>query len=159
MNPNNAIERFHFDRARPLDAVRRRLVDLAEPAYQAFVSKLLPDVDDLLGVRVPTLRSLARKIAQDCGSEFLNAVFHLPAFELSGKTSPRNRVNQRCFKSYEERLIVGLVLAETRLDFDSRLDAIAAFVPFLESWGDCDVFSASLRVPKDRRAEFWEFLD
>ncbi|MBQ7813166.1 MAG: DNA alkylation repair protein, partial [Thermoguttaceae bacterium] len=45
------------------------------------------------------------------------------------------------------------------LDFDARLDAIAAFAPFIDSWAVCDIFSSSLRVPKDRRADFWNFLD
>lgn len=139
-----------FHRERSLDALRRRLVELAEPGYRAFVSKLLPGVDQLLGVRVPTLRSLAKEIARNYGAEFLNAVL----------AAPRSKPLNSCvFESYEERLVVGLVVAETPLDFDARLDAIAAFAPFIDSWAVCDVFSSSLRVPKARRAEFWEFLD
>ena len=139
-----------FQRERPLDALRRRLAELAEPDYRAFVSKLLPGVDRLLGVRVPTLRSLAKEIARNYGAEFLSAVLTAPSLE-----SPKSCV----FESYEERLVVGLVVAETPLDFDARLDAIAAFAPFIDSWAVCDIFSSSLRVPKSRRAEFWEFLD
>lgn len=167
---------FRFDRACPLDALRRRLVELADSKYRDFVAKFLPGVDGVLGVRVPTLRSLAQEIAQTCGVEFLNAVLGVPSLDSdvprrvptnvvdssfkSQEKSESGVTGNRCdFSSYEERLAVGLVLAETRLDFDSRLDALAAFVPFLESWGDCDVFSASLRVPNDRRDEFWEFLD
>lgn len=157
--PIHAEEPFHFDRVRPLDALRRRLADFTEPSYRAFVSKLLPGVDDVLGVRVPTLRLLARKIAQDCGAEFLNAVFHFPTRKLSDAPSPLDLANRRQFESYEERLLVGLVVAETPLNFDARLDAIAAFVPSIDSWAVCDSFSASLRVPNERRDEFWEFLD
>lgn len=141
---------FPFHRERPLDALRRRLAELAEPGYRAFVSKLLPGVDRLLGVRVPTLRSLAKEIARNYGAEFLNAVLIAPL-----QDSP----NPYIFERYEERLIVGLVVSETPLDFDARLDAIAAFAPFIDSWAVCDVFSSSLRVPKDRRVEFWDFLD
>lgn len=148
--PNNDNLSFIFDPASPLEGVRRHLEALADPDYRTFVSKLLPGVDRLLGVRVPTLRSLAKEIARNCGAEFLNAVFSSPL-----QNSPTHYI----FESYEERLIVGLVVAETPLGFDARLDAIAAFAPFIDSWAVCDVFSSSLRVPKDRRAEFWDFLD
>lgn len=149
-----------FCRERPLDALRRRLVELAEPGYKAFASKLLPGVAQILGVRVPTLRSLAKEIARNYGAEFLNAVLGAPALLDDATLPPPAKQPKSCFfDSYEERLVVGLVVAETPLDFNARLDAIAAFAPFLDSWAVCDVFSSSLRVPKPRRAEFWEFLD
>lgn len=149
---------FRFDPARPLEAVRRRLLDLAEPRYQAFAAKLLPGVDDVLGVRVPTLRFLAQKIARDGGGDFLNAVFDALSRSPNDAASPINAKRSQ-FGSCEERLVVGFVVAETSLDFDERLDAIAAFVPAIDSWAVCDSFSGSLRIPKDRRDEFWEFLD
>ncbi|MBQ7029955.1 MAG: DNA alkylation repair protein [Thermoguttaceae bacterium] len=150
MQQGDNLSSLIFDPASPLEAVRRRLEALAEPDYRAFVSKLLPGVDRLLGVRVPTLRSLAQEIARNYGAEFLNAVF---------TATLRNSPTSCAFESYEELLVVGLVVAETPLDFDAQLDAIAAFAPFIDSWAVCDVFSSSLRVPKDRRAEFWEALD
>lgn len=158
-NTKGAVEAFYFDRARPLDALRRRLVDLAEPEYRAFVSKLLPGVEVVLGVRVPALRLLARKIAQDCGLEFLNAVLDLSAQERGKAGLSPQRTKHCLFKSYEERLVVGFIVAETALDFEKRLDALAAFVPHIDSWAVCDSFSAALRVPNACRAEFWEFLD
>ncbi|MBQ8284890.1 MAG: DNA alkylation repair protein [Thermoguttaceae bacterium] len=163
----NAETPFSFDPSRPLDALRRRLVELAEPSYRAFVGKLLPGVDVILGVRVPTLRSLARQIANDCGAAFLQAVLGVPSRELCDTMPPLQPssdanavVPNRCvFESCEERLVVGFVVAETRLDFDARLDAIAAFVPAIDSWAVCDSFSGSLRVPNAFRDEFWRFLD
>lgn len=152
-------ETFYFDRARPLDALRRRLVDLAEPEYRTFVSKLLPGVDVILGVRVPALRSLARQIAQDCGLEFLDAVIDLSAGER-GQASLALKRSKHChFEYYEERLVVGFIVAETALDFEKRLDALDAFVPHIDSWTVCDSFSASLYIPNAYRAEFWNFLD
>ena len=150
-------EPFDFDRARPLDALRRRLIKLAEPDYRAFARKLLPGVDSLLGVRVPVLHSLAQVIARSCGAEFLNAV--LNALTLDDANAASN-VKGYVFESYEERLVVGLIVAKTPLDGgDAWLDAIAAFAPFIDSWAVCDIFSSSLRVPKDCRAKFWDALD
>lgn len=146
-----------FNRERPFDALRRRLVELAEPDYRTFVSKLLPGVAPLLGVRVPALRLLAKEIARNYGAEFLDAVFERAR---SFENAVLNDVDKPyVFESCEERLVVGLVVAETPFDFDARLDAIAAFTPYLDSWAVCDIFSSSLRIPQSRRAEFWDFLD
>ena len=46
------------------EALQARLRSLADPAYQACQQKLVPDVPNLLGVRVPALRQLARELAQ-----------------------------------------------------------------------------------------------
>ena len=44
--------------------IRRRLEELAEPGYRDFNRKLLPGVEDMLGVRTPALRRLAREITK-----------------------------------------------------------------------------------------------
>ncbi len=157
-SPQLAETPFYFDRDRPLDALRRRLVELSEPAYRTFVSKLLPGVDNILGVRVPTLRSLARIIARNCGGDFLNAVFDATSPSHNDAESPFG-FKRDVFESCEERLVVGFVVAETSFEFDERLDAIAAFVPSIDSWAVCDSFSGSLRIPNSHLNEFWEFLD
>lgn len=44
--------------------MRAQLEQLAEEEYRAFTAKLLPGVTDILGVRVPKLRALAKDIAK-----------------------------------------------------------------------------------------------
>ena len=41
--------------------VRSELLSLAEPDYQKFSASLLPGVDNILGVRIPKLRIIAKK--------------------------------------------------------------------------------------------------
>ena len=53
------------------EAVRRRLLELADSKYQSFQSGLVPGVDNLLGVRVPDLRKLAKEIAKGDWEAFL----------------------------------------------------------------------------------------
>ena len=48
-------------------SVRETLFSLQDPAYQAFQSKLCPGVDNIIGVRMPALRPLARKLARESG--------------------------------------------------------------------------------------------
>ena len=58
------------------EALQARLRSLADPAYQAFQQKLVPDVTNLLGVRVPALRQLARELARGDWRGYLEAARH-----------------------------------------------------------------------------------
>ena len=42
--------------------IRRRLEELAEPGYRDFNRKLLPGVEDMLGVRTPALRRRSQRV-------------------------------------------------------------------------------------------------
>ena len=44
--------------------IKAELVRLAEPEYAVFSRRLLPGTENVLGVRLPLLRRLARRIAK-----------------------------------------------------------------------------------------------
>ena len=44
------------------DKIREQIVNLAEPSYQQFSSKLLPGTERIVGVRLPLLRKMAKQI-------------------------------------------------------------------------------------------------
>lgn len=46
------------------EAVRKELQAMAEPDYRAFASGLIPGGTPMLGVRLPALRGLAKRIAR-----------------------------------------------------------------------------------------------
>lgn len=119
------------------EAVRRRLLELADSKYQSFQSGLVPGVDNLLGVRVPDLRKLAKEIAKGDWEAFL------------GK-------NDR--EWYENDMLQGLVIACAKMDFEHRLDLTREFIPRISNWAVCDVFCGSLKEAKKHRDEVWEFL-
>lgn len=45
--------------------VRRLLEETTEEKYRKFSSSLLPGVDNILGIRLPRLREIAKDIAKD----------------------------------------------------------------------------------------------
>ena len=51
--------------------VRSRLKELEDKKYRDFHSGLLPGVENILGVRLPALRSLAKEIAKKDWEEWL----------------------------------------------------------------------------------------
>ena len=44
--------------------MREKLLKLKDEKYKEFNSKLLPNIDNVLGVRVPDLRKLAKELAK-----------------------------------------------------------------------------------------------
>ena len=97
--------------------IRAALEARVDPAYREFTARLLPGTDDLLGVRLPELRALARRIAREGAAEY-----------LAGASDA----------SMEERLLQGLVIGYAKLDADARRDALERFLPKIDSWSVCD---------------------
>ena len=44
--------------------IRKRLYELQDLKYKEFHSSLCPNVDNIIGVRIPDLKKLAKEIAQ-----------------------------------------------------------------------------------------------
>lgn len=57
--------------SRELTDVRKELELLADEPYRLFHSRLLPGTENILGVRVPRLWKLARRLVKEEGSGYL----------------------------------------------------------------------------------------
>mgnify|MGYP002508853579 CR=1 FL=1 len=119
------------------ESIRERLQELADPKYKEFHSKLLPGIDNILGVQVPKLRKLAKEIARGDWETFLAE-------------------NDR--EWYENDMLEGLVIASAKMDFEQRLVLTREFIPRINNWAVCDVFCGSLKDTKKHKEEMWEFL-
>ncbi|MBQ9096568.1 MAG: DNA alkylation repair protein [Akkermansia sp.] len=119
--------------------LRERLEALAEPRFQAFAASLIPGVQNLLGVRLPLLRKLAKEIA--CHHREL--IFNEP-------TPPQ---------SMEECLLRGMLpgYADKSVSCEQRLAEIAQFVPFITNWSICDSCCATYKFTRKNRPVVWEF--
>ena len=115
------------------------LKNMAELEYQIFSHSLIPNEksENIMGVRLPKIRTLAKRIAKNESEEFLN----LPV----GKT-------------LEEKLLHAFVIAYADMDVDERFKRIKSFIPFINSWSVCDSFVVSLKFIKENKEKFWNFL-
>lgn len=120
------------------DEVRRRLADAAEPGYRDFMQRLLPGTEDLLGVRLPTLRRLAKEIATRQGAAFVD--------------------DPEPDRSFEETMLRGLVLDLTPMEFPERLRRTASFVPRIRNWAVCDSFCGSFPLDANDKATMYTVL-
>lgn len=118
-------------------SVREILEGMAEPKYQQFSAALLPNVDNLLGVRLPLLRKLAQKIAKEDWRSYLKS-------------------NDTCY--FEETMLQGMILGYVRADVKEILTYVVEFVPRIDNWSVCDSFCSGLKFTKNHKELVWEFL-
>jgi 3-methyladenine DNA glycosylase AlkD len=118
-------------------SVRETLEGMAEPEYQQFSAALLPNVDNLLGVRLPLLRKLAQKMAKEDWRSYLKS-------------------NDTCY--FEETMLQGMILGYVRADVEEILAYVVEFVPRIDNWSVCDSFCSGLKFTKNHRELVWGFL-
>ena len=117
--------------------IKQLLVGWAEPEYQAFATRLLPGCGNMLGVRLPKLRKLAKKLAQDDWRAYL-----------------RNAEDD----SFEETMLQGMVIGYASAETDELLDYVTEFIPKISNWSLCDSFCSGLKLPRKNPERFWAFL-
>ncbi|MBO4323786.1 MAG: DNA alkylation repair protein [Lachnospiraceae bacterium] len=96
-----------------------RLKTAADPVYQAFQSKLVPNIpaETILGVRTPDMRRIAKEVrGTDEAAAFLKELPH---------------------RFYEENLVHFFLIAMIK-DFDECIRETERFLPHVDCWPVCD---------------------
>ena len=117
--------------------IKHQLLDLAEPNHQKFVAALVPNVDNILGVRLPVLRKMAESIA---------------------KNDWRTYLQQADNEYFEEVMLQGMVIGYAKADLDEILAYVDAFIPKIANWSVCDSFCSTLKIAKKEPKLVWKFL-
>ena len=115
--------------------VRERLLELQDEKYKKFHSALVPNVNNVLGIRVPDIRKIAKELSKN------------PDWQ-----------NYKDDLYYEELMIQGLLIGYAKLDAAKRLELLKEFVPKITSWGVCDVVCSNLKFTTKNKALVWNFL-
>lgn len=117
--------------------IREKLISLSENKYREFSSALIPNSDNMLGVRLPQLRKLASEMAVNDGLS-----------SLDGEDI-----------YFEETMLRGMVIGALKIDVKKRLELISDFVPLINNWSVCDSFCASLKFIRKNKALMWDFIE
>ena len=102
--------------------IREQLLDWRDEQYKIFCSSLIPTVnpDTVIGIRIPVLRKYAKALAKEEVAEaFLKDLPH----------------------AYYEENNLHAFLIEQIGDFGCALNAVEAFLPFIDNWATCDSMS------------------
>lgn len=125
-----------------LDSIREELVSMADEKYRVFQSKLLPGTNHLIGVRLPELRKLAKRIAKEYGATYLDvALARQPEKEL-----------------FEEIMLQGMIIGYMKEDISDIFSYTERFVPKIDNWSVCDSFCSGFKYAVTYREEVWEWL-
>lgn len=117
--------------------IRKELFSLAEADFKAFNQRINPGVEGILGVRTPTLRKLAKRIATAGWREYLETAR---------------------YDYFEEKLLAALVIGYADAPTDELLEQVRAFLPHIDGWAVCDTFCVSLKAATQHQAQFYTFL-
>ncbi|GAA3404776.1 DNA alkylation repair protein [Paenibacillus hodogayensis] len=117
--------------------IKRQLAELADEEYRRFSAALIPNIDNVLGVRLPQLRKLAKQLV---------------------KEDWRAYVRQEGNDSFEETMLEGMIIGYIKTDTEEWLRLIADFVPKIDNWSVCDSFCTGLKVAASDKERVWAFL-
>ncbi|CAH8711831.1 DNA alkylation repair protein [Paenibacillus thiaminolyticus] len=117
--------------------IRAQIMALADEKYRQFSASLIPNINNVVGVRLPELRKLARNIA---------------------KGDWRAYLAQADSDYFEEVMLQGMVIGCAKADVEEILHHIAAFVPKIDNWSVCDSFCSGLKITSLHKERVWEFI-
>lgn len=121
-----------------MSSIRKELESISEEEYRVFTQKLLPGVEPILGVRLPNLRKLAKRLAKEDWKSYL----------LSAQND-----------SFEEILLQGMVIGYVKVNTVEELfPYIREYVSKIDNWSSCDSFCTGLKIAKKYPEEVWAFL-
>lgn len=112
--------------------IQNRLFELQDISYQAFMAKLIPNIDKtkVIGVRTPQLKKLAKEIIDNNDADtFLSQLPHT---------------------YFEENQLHSFIISLTK-DFDKTVEQIDLFLPYVDNWAVCDqLLPKNFRKNKDK---------
>lgn len=115
-----------------MNNIRKELFSLADNNYKEFTSKLCFTEKQFIGVRLPDLRSLAKKI------------------DFKGYLDEDHIY-------FEEIMLEAMVIGNIK-DIDETIKYIKKFIPKIDNWSICDSFCASLKITKKNMDKMFDFI-
>ena len=107
--------------------VLQQLLLLQDIKYQKFQAKLIPGNHNIIGIKAPLLRSLAKELLKNNWQEYLNQALD----------------NEDTY--HEETILQGLLIATAKIPVEQRLKLIKNYLPKITNWAQCDMFCSTLK--------------
>lgn len=96
-----------------------------DDGFKNFHAKLVPNVNNILGLRGPKAKEIAKKYANtDIGNDFLSSLPHT---------------------YYDENLVHGYMLGFLKTDMETLHEHIENFLPYIDNWAVCDSMVCGLK--------------
>lgn len=120
------------------EEIRKDLFNMQDKKYKEFHSSLSPNVDNIIGIKVPVLRNYAKELLKKYKQEEI-------------------KIGD---KYYEELLLQGMIIGlQNRESIENIIVKVNKFVPKINSWGVCDTFCAGLKITKKYQKEMFGVIE
>ena len=119
-----------------IDKYLNNYIDLK---YKAFNMKLIKTKYNILGIKVPILKDIAKKLLKEYNYQDI-----------------LNNLND---VDYEHVLLQGLIIAYTKLSYKDRLLHIDNYIHKIDNWAICDTFCSSLKFINKNKKEFLKYIE
>lgn len=117
--------------------IRQDLFEIQDLKYKEFHGSLCPDMDNIIGVRIPKLREYAKELYKSNKLEDI-------------------KIGD---KYYEELVIQGMLIGfQTKAPIEEAIKQVKEFVPKISSWAVCDTFCAGLKITKKYQTEMFKII-
>ncbi len=117
--------------------IREELFALKEDKFQVFAASLLPGCENLLGVRIPLIRKIAKKVSNRNPIDFLDNANDI---------------------YFEETMLKALIIGNMTEDIEVILEQVVLFIPKITNWSLCDSFCNELKIVRLHKERVWKFL-
>ena len=102
--------------------IQERLFALQDEKYREFQRSLIPGLskEKIIGIRMPAMRKLAKEFSkEEEAAAFLKQLPHI---------------------YYDENILHAILIAGMK-DYDACMEALEAFLPYIDNWAVCDSLS------------------
>lgn len=119
------------------EEIKEKLFSLADIKFKEFNKKLSPKINNMIGIRIPTLKKYAKEIIKQDYKKYLD-----------------NAVDDY----YEETMLQGIVIGNAKMDLKETQYYLEKFIPKINDWAVCDVTVAGLKITNKYKEEMWNFI-
>ncbi len=120
------------------------LFSISEEKYKKFNSKLILNYENILGIRIPILKNIAKNISKE------NSIDYFQVFD--------NLKKEKNIFYHEEKIIYAYVIANSKENFEIKLKRIDNFIKLIDNWAICDSACSSFKFIKKNKEEFYNYL-
>ena len=114
------------------------LKDNSDLEYKKFNQKIIKEVNNIYGCRIPFLKKVAKEISIGNYQDFL-------------------KLNKLVY--YEEKMIYGFIISGVKMDFNERLVLVEQFIEYIDNWAICDSFCANLKCFNNNKVLGFKFIN
>lgn len=121
-----------------VQSIEEELFSNIDEKYRDFNQRLLPGVSNILGVRFPILRKIAKNIAKNNGEYF---------FTYGSENY------------FEEIMIKGMIIGYIKVEPEEKIKLIENYLHLIDNWSICDSFCVGLKFTVNNQLIVWELID